>query len=142
MNYTRMPRVEAAPVQSRVCDEAYVLLRRMIKPSEDRQKQDENSHIFLRLPEVRRDIEIRRALNSQPWTDSAAEVNDQNQKPSRAARLAGAGLCGFLGRGGLGLLLASVAVFWPWARPSSPRVSLSSRGLANISYHLAAWTPG
>jgi hypothetical protein len=121
MNYTRMPRVEAAPVQSRVCDEAYVLLRRMIKPSEDRQKQDENSHIFLRLPEVRRDIEIRRARNSQPWTDSAAEVNDQNQKPSRAARLAGAGLCGFLGRGGPGRLLAE--------------------GSSNIPYHLAMWTP-
>ena len=71
MNYEKGPIVEEATPQSRVCDEAYVLLRRLLNATEDREKQDSNARIFLRLPEARKDIEIRKARSSQRWTDLA-----------------------------------------------------------------------
>lgn len=68
MNYKKMPRVEETPPQSRVCDEAYLLLRRLLNTAEDQEQQVATARNFLRLPEARRDIEIRKAWNSKPWT--------------------------------------------------------------------------
>ncbi len=71
LNYKRMPRVEETPPESRVCDEAYVLLRRLLNTSEDQEKQAINTRLFLRLAEARRDIEIRKAENLETWSDFA-----------------------------------------------------------------------
>lgn len=69
LNYKKMPRVEETPPESRVCDEAYVLLRRLLDTSEDQERQLTNTRLFLRLPESRRDIEIRKAENLKTWSD-------------------------------------------------------------------------
>jgi hypothetical protein len=69
LNYAKRPRVEETPPKSRVCDEAYVLLRRLLNTAEDQSFQLRNARLFMRLPEERKDIEIRKAQNSKPWSD-------------------------------------------------------------------------
>lgn len=76
MNYQKMPRVEETPPPSRVCDEAYVLLRRLLNTAEDKETQIANTRLFLRLPEARKDIEIRKAQNSRTWTNLAGGAEE------------------------------------------------------------------
>src|SRR5262249_20254 len=55
MNYKQVHRVEEPPPPSRVCDEAYVLLRRLLNTSEAEDLQLENTRFFLELPEASKD---------------------------------------------------------------------------------------
>lgn len=73
MNYTRSPLIEAAPPQSRVCDEAYVLLRRLLNTSEDPEKEMMNLRLFLQLPETSRDVEIQKSESLKTWSDFVDE---------------------------------------------------------------------
>jgi hypothetical protein len=76
MNYQKMPRVEESPPPSRVCDEAYVLLRRLLNTTEDQETQTANTRLFLRLPEARKDIEIRKARTARTWTNLAGGAEE------------------------------------------------------------------
>ena len=59
---------ETPPVIRRVCDEAYLLLRRMVHFSEDEDQYIFNSDAFLDLPEADRDQEIASVSAGQQWT--------------------------------------------------------------------------
>ena len=66
--YNRTLPAEQEPPPSRVCDEAYVLLRRLLNSSEGEDEQLANTRFFLRLPEHRKDAEISKARVGKPWT--------------------------------------------------------------------------
>lgn len=69
MNYANFPGAEGAPLPNRVCDEAYVLLRAVMNTTEDEETLDANTNEFFRLPEERKDAEVKNARDSKPWTD-------------------------------------------------------------------------
>jgi hypothetical protein len=58
---------ETPPVVRRVCDEAYLLLRRLANISEDQDQYIFNSDAFLSLPEAERDQEIVTVNSGGPW---------------------------------------------------------------------------
>jgi hypothetical protein len=60
--------IEEPPVPCRFCDEAYILMRRLLNYSEDEAKNGLNSDAFLELPPEERDNEIQKALASKEWT--------------------------------------------------------------------------
>jgi hypothetical protein len=60
--------IEEPPVPRRFCDEAYLLVRRLLNYSEDEAKNGLNSDAFIELPPEERDEEIQKALDSKEWT--------------------------------------------------------------------------
>ena len=59
---------EIKPQSSRVCDEAYLLIRRVMDPTEETDPQRSGTRVrFLHLPENLRDREIARALKTDDW---------------------------------------------------------------------------
>jgi hypothetical protein len=62
------PVVEEQPAPSRVCDEAYLLLRRLLNTREGRDERLSNARTYLHLPDARKDAEIRKAKN-RVWTN-------------------------------------------------------------------------
>lgn len=69
LSYGTLPNTEELPPQSRVCDEAYVMLRRLLHTTEKQDAQLMNARLFLRLPEARRDVEIHKSANLMTWSD-------------------------------------------------------------------------
>jgi len=63
-------RAEVAPPPRRVCDDAYVLLRRLLNPAEGEEEQLFTAKAFLLLPDDRKDAEILKA-RSGIWTRRA-----------------------------------------------------------------------
>jgi len=63
-------RAEVAPPPRRVCDDAYVLLRRLLNPAEGEEEQLFTAKAFLLLPDARKDAEILKA-RSGIWTRRA-----------------------------------------------------------------------
>src|SRR5579862_6846549 len=61
------PTEEKAPVV-RVCDEAYLQLRRLLNVEESEEQYMANSRAFLRLPEAQKNEEISKARQSRAWT--------------------------------------------------------------------------
>jgi hypothetical protein len=61
--------VEEKVQPSRVCDEAYLLMRRLLNTNEDRNQHMYDRRAFLRLPEKDRDAEITKARKSRTWTN-------------------------------------------------------------------------
>ena len=53
----------------RICDEAYLALRRLLAHDEDEMAQERNAHEFLALEDEAKDAEIRRARESGAWTN-------------------------------------------------------------------------
>jgi hypothetical protein len=66
------PPVEERPIPRRVCDEAYMQLRRLVSFEEDEDALLLNNGAFLRLGEAERDAEIARARTSRRWVALAA----------------------------------------------------------------------
>ena len=58
---------ETAPPPRRVCDDAYVLLRRLLNTAESAEQQHASTNAFLALPDDRKDEQIRNARNGT-WT--------------------------------------------------------------------------
>ena len=71
--WRKMPRVEEAPVSSRICDEAYVLMRRLMNLHEDRAEYLANARAFLRLTNEEKDAEILKAKESRVWSNLAGD---------------------------------------------------------------------
>lgn len=65
---------EESPVPRRVCDEAYLLMRRLLKFNEDEVNYELNASEFLELPEEEKDLEIQKARNSKTWTNWLGEA--------------------------------------------------------------------
>lgn len=61
--------VEEPPPPRRICDEAYLAMRRMLNPSEDRERYILNSDVFRHLPENERDEEIQKARSGGIWAE-------------------------------------------------------------------------
>jgi hypothetical protein len=59
---------EEEPEERRVCDQAYLLLRRLLNTEEDEGEHALSSSDFLELEERERDGEIRKAISSKTWT--------------------------------------------------------------------------
>jgi len=60
--------IEEPPLPRRFCDEAYILVRRLLNYSEDEAENGLNSDAFLELPPEERDNEIQKALATKEWT--------------------------------------------------------------------------
>lgn len=61
--------VEGVPRSSRVCDEAYLMMRRMLNFSEDKEHFVRERDIFLGLSDEQKDHEILKAKSSHTWTN-------------------------------------------------------------------------
>lgn len=59
---------EESPIPMRICDEAYLLMRQLLKMDEKEVDFELNSSEFIELPTDMRNIEIQRARKSEAWT--------------------------------------------------------------------------
>lgn len=59
---------EGAPPPSRVCDEAYLMMRRLLNASEDKVQFAHERKAFLALSNAEKDSEILKAQKSHAWT--------------------------------------------------------------------------
>jgi hypothetical protein len=66
--------IEEEPFQVRVCDEAYLLMRKLLKFSENEVNYELNSDEFMDLSEEEKDAEIRKARTSETWTSWVEEM--------------------------------------------------------------------
>jgi hypothetical protein len=66
--------VEEPPPPRRVCDEAYVLMRRLVNFDEGKTTHYMNVEAFLNLPNAKKDVEIRKARESRTWTQLVENV--------------------------------------------------------------------
>ncbi|HVN07116.1 MAG TPA: hypothetical protein VMT86_22010 [Bryobacteraceae bacterium] len=64
--------VEEKPPAVRVCDEAYLQMRRLLNLEESTDQYLQNSRTFLSLPEAQKDDEIQKARKSRAWTRFSA----------------------------------------------------------------------
>ncbi len=64
---------EELPPPRRVCDEAYLALRKLLAGEEDERTGEQNAYEFLAREEEERDVEIRRARTSRTWTNWLGE---------------------------------------------------------------------
>jgi len=60
---------EGTPAPSRVCDEAYLMMRRLLNASEDKAHFIHEREAFLALSDVEKDNEILTAKKSHTWTN-------------------------------------------------------------------------
>lgn len=60
---------EGAPPPSRVCDEAYLMMRRLLNASEDKVQFAHERKAFLALSNAEKDSEILKAQKSHAWTN-------------------------------------------------------------------------
>ncbi len=71
-NPVPMPRasgqIEEPPVPRRVCDEAYILMRRLLNSSESQMNYLMNVRAFLSLGEQEKNKEIQKARQTRTWT--------------------------------------------------------------------------
>lgn len=67
--YESVGPVEEKEVPRRVCDEAYLLMRRLLKFNEDEVYHGLNASEFLELSDDEKDLEIIRAMNTKTWTN-------------------------------------------------------------------------
>ena len=63
---------------TRVCDEAYLLLRRLLKTDEEQDVRTLVEHVYLHLPSAKRDVEIRRYREKCEWSP-LAETDEDNR---------------------------------------------------------------
>ena len=67
---------EEPPMPRRVCDETYLLLRRMLNPQEGPLTYTMNSRAFLALSESDRDAEIERARKRGVWAKLVEDIEE------------------------------------------------------------------
>jgi hypothetical protein len=63
-----LPHEEEAFIPRRVCDEAYLMLRRLLSFEDDEDEMFLNADTFLNMTENERDVEITRFKKSKRWT--------------------------------------------------------------------------
>jgi hypothetical protein len=73
------PSVEEKPIPRRVCDEAYMMLRKLLAFEETEEEQFFNADSFLNKSDVERDAEIRRARTSKRWTPLAQQFSETEE---------------------------------------------------------------
>jgi hypothetical protein len=71
--------VERAPQPSRVCDEAYLLMRRLLNVGEGRTASVHERNAFLRLSDQAKDDEIAKAKHSRTWTNVRDHDDDDEE---------------------------------------------------------------
>ena len=59
--------VEEKPIPRRVCDEAYLMLRKLLSYKEDEESLMTNERLFLRMTNEEKDKEIERLKSSKEW---------------------------------------------------------------------------
>ena len=67
------PGIEETPIPTRVCDEAYLMMRRMLFTNEEQTKYHLNSKAFRLLTNEEKDSEIAKAKNFRVWRNLLAE---------------------------------------------------------------------
>ncbi len=60
---------EGAPVPSRVCDEAYLMMRRLLNNNEDKAQFLNEHEAFLQLSDAEKDKEIQKVAKSHAWSN-------------------------------------------------------------------------
>lgn len=63
-----VPPLEEQPPPVRVCDEAYLQMRRLLNVEEGKEKYFTNARAFLFLSDAQKDAEIQKARHSRAWT--------------------------------------------------------------------------
>jgi len=69
------PSVEEKPIPRRVCDEAFMMMRKLLAFEETEEEQFFNADAFLNMSDVERDAEIQRARTSKKWTPLAQQFS-------------------------------------------------------------------
>jgi hypothetical protein len=76
--------VEEEPPAQRLCDVAYVQMRRLLNPAETRDEHFGNVDAFLQMEFEARDREIARARKSRTWTDWTGRTeSDESEREER-----------------------------------------------------------
>lgn len=66
--------IEEPPPPRRICDEAYLAMRRLLNPAENREQYTLNADAFRHLTEAERDAEIQKARGMGVWTEWIGEA--------------------------------------------------------------------
>ena len=69
------PSPEKAPMR-RICDEAFLLMRRLMDPSEGQEQYERYAGSFLGMPERERDQQIRKAKEARVWKHMLEEAEE------------------------------------------------------------------
>ncbi|MDP2365634.1 MAG: hypothetical protein Q8M94_17945 [Ignavibacteria bacterium] len=71
--------VEEKPVPRRVCDEAYLMFRRLTAFKEDEEEIMMNERMFLDMTDDQRDKEIERLKSSKEWISLLEHLSDEGE---------------------------------------------------------------
>lgn len=71
--------VEEKPIPRRICDEAYLMLRRLTALKENEEELMINERMFLNMSENEKDKEIDRIKSSREWLALSEHFNDQGE---------------------------------------------------------------
>jgi hypothetical protein len=71
--------VEEKPVPRRVCDEAYLMLRKLFAHKEDEETLMTNERMFLSMSNEERDKEIERLKSSEEWISLSEKMNVEGE---------------------------------------------------------------
>lgn len=71
--------VEEKPLPRRVCDEAYLMLRRLTAYKENDEDMIINERMFLNMSDIDKDKEIQRLKSSKEWISLSEHFNDQGE---------------------------------------------------------------
>ncbi|UCF85626.1 MAG: hypothetical protein JSV50_08345 [Desulfobacteraceae bacterium] len=69
--------LEEAPPSRRVCDDAYIMMRRLFAYEENDEELTTNIDVFLDMTDEERDAEIDRAKNEKKWTSLVEKAFDE-----------------------------------------------------------------
>ena len=69
IQWSKVGPVEGSPRPSRVCDEAYLMMRRLLNVAEGRTAYLHERNAFLALSDAAKDAEISKAQHSRAWTN-------------------------------------------------------------------------
>ena len=73
------PSVEEKPIPRRVCDEAYIMMRKLLAIEETEEEQFFNADAFLNMSEVERDAEIQKLRTSKKWTPLTQQLSEAEE---------------------------------------------------------------
>jgi len=71
--------VEEKPVQRRICDQAYLMLRKLLALQEDEESLMTNERLFLDMMVKQRDEEIQRLKTSGEWISLSEKMMDEGE---------------------------------------------------------------
>ncbi len=71
-------KVEGTPPSRRVCDQAYLMMRKLFAIQEDEEELLTNTDVFLDMSDEQRDAEINRAKETRKWISLVEKALEEN----------------------------------------------------------------